>query len=147
MMRNIQALTYPARFKLDEENNVLVTFRDLPGATDGSNHKEAMAQAVDLLESSLAHLVHDEMDIPTPSPIRRNEILISPSAITAAQVALYMAMRREKVSAKQLAKRLGLRVAQVRGLIDLANYPPLQQIERALAAIGHRLTVTLEAAE
>ena len=147
MMRNIQALSYPARFKLDEDNNVLVTFRDLPGATDGSHYTEAKAQAIDLLESSLAHLVHDELDIPPPSAARRNEILVSPSAITAAQVALYMAMRREKVSARDLAKRLSLRVAEVRALIDLANYPPLEQIERALAAIGHRLTVALEAAE
>jgi hypothetical protein len=31
--------------------------------------------------------------------------------------------------------------------IDLAAYPPLPAIERALAALGQRLTLTVEAAE
>jgi antitoxin HicB len=147
MMRTIQAFAYPARFKLAEEGRYLVTFRDFPGATDGADFSEAMTEAIDFLESTLGHLVHYEMDIPSPSPARRNEILVSPSAVTAAQVALYSTMRAEKVSAKDLAKRLKLPVADVLRLIDLANYPPVEKIERALAALGHRLTVALEAAE
>src|SRR5437762_3295210 len=72
---------------------------------------------------------------------------VRPSAVTAAQVALYTAMRREKVSPKDLAKRLRVPIAEVRRLTDLANYPPLEAIERALAVLGHRLTVALDAAE
>ena len=147
MMRTIQAFAYPARFKLAEEGRYLVTFRDFPGATDGADFSEAMTEPIDFLESALGHLVHYEMDIPSPSPVRRNEILVSPSAVTAAQVALYSTMRAEKVSAKDLAKRLKLPVADVLRLIDLASYPPVEKIERALAALGHRLTVALEAAE
>ena len=56
-------------------------------------------------------------------------------------------MRQEKVAPKDLAKRLRVPVAEIRSLIDLANYPPLEAIERALAALGHRLTVALDAAE
>lgn len=144
----MHAFAYPARFAPDEDGRILVTFRDFPhGATDGADRPEAMHEAVDLLESMLAHYVHDGKDIPTPSAPRRNEIQISPSAVTAAQVALYTAMRQEKVTAKELAKRLRVPVAEVRRLTDLAKYPPLEAIERALAALGHRLTVTLDAAE
>ncbi len=142
------AFAYPARFAADEDGRILVTFRDFPhGATDGADRAKAMDEAVDFLESVLAHYVHDGKDIPTPSVPRRNEVQVSPSAVTAAQVALYSAMRHEKVTPKELAKRLRLPVADVRRLTDLANYPPLETIERALAALGHRLTVGLDAAE
>jgi antitoxin HicB len=106
-----------------------------------------MIQATDLLESLLAHHVHDGSDLPLPSKPRRNEVLISPSAVTSAQVALYTAMRHESASHKELAKRLRLPISEIRALTDLSNYPPLEKIERALAALGHRLTVALEAAE
>jgi hypothetical protein len=56
-------------------------------------------------------------------------------------------MRGEGVSPAELAQRLVLPVRVVRGLIDLSTYPPLETIERALAALGHRLTVVLDAAE
>ena len=144
----MHAIAYPARFAPDEDGRILVTFRDFPrGATDGADRAEAMDEAVDLLESMLAHYVHDGKDIPMPSAPRHNDIKISPSAVTAAQVALYTAMRQEKVTARELAKRLRVPVAEVRRLTDLAKYPPLEAIERALAALGHRLTVALEAAE
>jgi antitoxin HicB len=144
---NTHAFAYPARFKPDEDGHYLVTFRDFRGATDGADFSAAMTEAIDFLESALGHLVHYGMDIPSPSPARRSEILVSPSAVTAAQVALYSTMRAEKISAKDLAKRLKVPVADVLRLVDLANYPPVEKIERALAALGHRLTVALEAAE
>jgi antitoxin HicB len=144
----MHAFAYPARFTPDKDGHILVTFRDFPhGATDGADRDEAMAEAVDFLESSLTHYVHDGIDIPAPSNTRRKEILVSPSAVTAAQVALYTAMRREKVSSAELAKCLVLPVREVRRLVDLANYPPLETIERALATLGHRLTIALDAAE
>jgi len=144
----MHAFTYPARFAADEDGRILVTFRDFPHtATDGANRAEARDEAVDLLESILAEYVHHGKDIPPPSVTRRSEIQVSPSAITAAQVALYTAMRHEKVTPKELAKRLRVPIASVRRLTDLANYPPLEAIERALAALSHRLTVALDAAE
>lgn len=144
----MKLFAYPARLKSDEDDRILATFRDFPfAATDGANRAEAMIEAVDLLESVLAHFVHYGEDVPLPSAPRRNEVLVSPSVVTAAQVALYMAMRQEKISPGTLAKRIGLPVAEVRRLTDLANYPPLETIERALGALGHRLTVALDAAE
>jgi antitoxin HicB len=144
----MNAFAYPARFAAGDDGRILVTFRDFPdGATDGADRAQAMDEAVDFLESVLADYVHHGRDIPMPSSARRSEIPVSPSAVTAAQIALYSTMRREKVTAKELAKRLRITVAEVRRLTDLAEYPPLELIERALAALGHRLTVALDAAE
>jgi len=144
----MSSIAFRCRLQPEEDGGFVVTFPDLPfGVTQGETVAEALNEAADCLETILAVLVDEGRDIPEPSKIRRGEYLISPSAVTAAQVALYSAMRREKVSHKDLAKRLHMPVAEVRRLTDLANYPPLETIERALAALGHRLTVALDAAE
>jgi antitoxin HicB len=144
----MSSIAFRCRLQPEEGGGHVVTFPDLPfGATQGETVEEALAEAADCLETILAVLVDEGREIPEPSKIRRGEYLVSPSAVTAAQVALYTTMRREKISHKDLAKRLRVPVAEVRRLIDLANYPPLEAIERALAALGHRLTIALDAAE
>ena len=144
----MSSIAFRCRLQPDESGGYVATFPDLPfGVTQGETVAEALDEAADCLETILAVLVDEGRDIPEPTKIKRGEYLVSPSAVTAAQVALYSAMRREKVSHKELARRLRLPVAEVRRLTDLANYPPLEMIERALAALGHRLTVALDAAE
>ena len=144
----MSSIAFRCRLDPDEDGGYVVTFPDLPfGATQGETVAEALKEAADCLETILAVLVDEGRGIPKPSKIKRGEYLVSPSAVTAAQVALYSAMRRENVTPKELAKRLRIPVADMRRLTNLANYPPLETIERALAALGHRLTVALDAAE
>jgi antitoxin HicB len=144
----MSSIAFRCRLEPDEDGGYVATFPDLPfGATQGETVDETLKEAADCLETILAVLVEKGREIPQPSKLKRGEYLVSPSAVTAAQVALYSAMRCEKVAPKELAKRLRLPVAAVRRLTDLANYPPLETIERALAALGHRLTVALDAAE
>jgi len=144
----MSSIAFRCRLDPDEDGGYVATFPDLPfGATQGETIPEALNEAADCLETILAVLVDEGRDIPQPTKLKRGEYLVSPSAVTAAQVALYSAMRQERVTAKDLAKRLRVPVAEVRRLTDLAHYPPLEAIERALASLGHRLTVALDAAE
>jgi antitoxin HicB len=144
----MSSIAYRCRLEPDEDGGFVVTFPDLPfGATQGESVNDSLLEATDCLESILATLVSQGIEIPPPSPIQAGEHIVSPSAVTAAQVALYTAMRRSKVSAQDLAQRLGLPLEEVGTLTDLATYPPVERIELALAALGHRLTVALEAAE
>jgi antitoxin HicB len=144
----MSSIAFRCRLEPDEDGGYVATFPDLPfGTTQGETVDEALKEAADCLETILAVLVEKEREIPQPSKLKRGEYLVSPSAVTAAQVALYSAMRQENVAPRDLAKRLRVPVAEVRSLIDLANYPPLETIERALATLGHRLTVALDAAE
>ena len=89
--------------------------------TDGETVSEVLTEAADLLESILATLVDDGLDIPDPTKVEPGEHLVSPSAVTAAQVALYTAMRRENVSAEDLAKCLTIPVSDICGLTDLSS--------------------------
>ncbi len=144
----MSSIAFRCRLEPDQDGGYVVTFPDLPfGVTQGDTVSEALAEAADCLETILATVVEMERDIPEPSKLEAGDHLVSPSAVTAAQVALYTVMRREKVSHEDLAKNLGRPVAEVRRLTDLSNSPPLDEIERAHAALGHRLTVALEAAE
>jgi antitoxin HicB len=141
-------IAFRCRLEPDEDGGYVVTFPDLPfGVTQGDTVTEALAEAADCLETILATLVERGHAIPEEAMLQPGEYLVSPSAVTAAQVALYTAMRKENVSPKDLAKRLALPVAEVRRLTDLSKYPPLETIERALAVLGHRLTIALDAAE
>ena len=141
-------IAFRCRLEPDEDGGYVVTFPDLPfGVTQGDTVPEALAEAADCLETVLATLVERGHDIPEGAKLQPDEYLVSPSAVTAAQVALYTAMRKENVSPEDLAKRVSLPVGEVYLLTDLSKYPPLETIERALAALGHRLTIALDAAE
>jgi antitoxin HicB len=144
----MSSIAFRCRLEPDQDGGYVVTFPDLPfGVTQGDTVSEALAEASDCLETILATVVETGGEIPEPSQLESGEHLVSPSAVTAAQVALYTVMRRESVSHDVLAKQLGRPVDEVHGLTDLSTSPPLDEIERALAALGHRLTVALEAAE
>jgi antitoxin HicB len=144
----MSSITYRCHLEPDEGGGYVVTFPDLPfGVTQGDTVEEALAEAADCLETILASLVEDGHDIPGPSKLEAGDRLISPRAVTAAQVALYTAMRSGNVAPDALAERLGLPAAEMRRLLDLSTSPQLETIERALAALGHRLTVVLDAAE
>jgi antitoxin HicB len=144
----MSAIAFRCRLEPEEDGGFTVTFPDLPfGATQGATESEALAEAADCLETILAVLVDEGRDIPEPWKPAPGEHLVSPSAVTAAQVALYKTMRRQGVSADELARRLGMNASEIRNLTDLSSYPALETIERALAVLGHRLTVALDAAE
>ena len=61
--------------------------------------------------------------------------------LVAAKLALYGAMREQKVSAAELAHRLGVAEKVVPALLHLKRRTHLRQLERALAELGVRLEV------
>ncbi len=51
---NNENYTYPALFEYDEDNQIIVTFPDFPGAvTEGSDMKEAVANAQEVLAMTI----------------------------------------------------------------------------------------------
>jgi plasmid maintenance system antidote protein VapI len=72
---------------------------------------------------------------------RRRAPTIGPSHLVAAKLALYEAMRAQQITRTELARRLGLQENAVRRLLDLDHRSHIDQIDRALAALGKRLEV------
>ena len=61
---------------------------------------------------------------------------MTPTALSSAEITLYQAMRAEAIGEAALAKRLDVALPNVDRLLDLRPHSRLDEIERALPALG-----------
>ena len=126
----------------DEKGFYLITFPDVPEAgTDVRSRDEAISEAPDALAAALAGYVHARRRIPSPSPVRAGHMPVAVPPLVAAKLALYEAMRDQRVSNSELARRLGKTENTVRRLVDPDRSSRIEGIEAALAVLGRRLVV------
>jgi len=136
---------YPVSIKDDGAGNHLVTFRDIPfAATEGSTFEDAVEQARDCLETAIAAIIKDREEIPPPSRPKTGEYQIRVPAQTAAKTALYIAIQKSGLSNSELARRLNINEKEIRRMLDPWHQTKLPRIETALAALGCRLTISIE---
>jgi len=130
---------FPYQFEPDE-TGVLVQFIDVPEAhTAGATEADAGDDALDCLVAALGGYIKLGRAVPRPSPARHHAVTLPP--LVAAKLALYEAMRAQRITRTELARRLGLQENGVRRLLDLDHRSHIDQVDRALAALGKRLAV------
>jgi len=134
---------YPAIFEYDKsEKRYTVHFPDLPEAiTEGETLEEAFFNASEVLTLTLEGRIDEEMEIPMPSRTKGAK-LIAPNA--RAQAALLMRWAKGKHTTAEIARVLNTSWPAVARLEDPHHWPNLRQLERAAAAIGQRLVISLE---
>jgi antitoxin HicB len=133
---------YPVTLTADDNDTILVTFRDFPEAqTFGDDKEEALVRAVDALETVIDAYIRDRRDIPTPSAVTGASVTLP--SLVATKVQIYNAMRTQKVGKAELAKRLGAHLPQIDRLLDLKHGSKLDQLEAAAHALGAELEITL----
>lgn len=133
--------TYPAVVGPDD-GQFSVSFPDVPEAlTHGATREEARAHAVDALETALSIYIDDRRDLPVASKAKRGQVMVEASPVAQAKLALYEAMRAQQVGKAELARRLSCHMPQVDRLLDLGHVSKMEQLSRALAAVGKRLVV------
>ena len=140
---------YPCSIVRDEEEAratgreaYVVTFPDVYGANTGAwSWDEAVDMAKDCLEVALGMYVEAREDIPAPSPLADDHVLISVAPIVAAKLALYTAMREQNMTNVALATRLGLQENAVRRLLDPGHRSHITSVEKALDAVGRSLVL------
>ena len=141
-MRRFQ---YPATLTPEKEGGFMVRFADLPEAiTSGVDRQDSLFQGADCLEEAIAGRITDGLEIPRPSSPRRNQVLVTVPAPTAAKAALYLAMREARIKNTELARRLGCDEKEVRRMLDPRHPTKLPRIQQALEALGKRLVVSME---
>ncbi len=144
-MKRPSMLTYPVILERDGDS-ILVSFPDVPRAhTFGDSEADALDRAGDALETAFIAIMADRKAIPRASPARGRPTVSLPP-LSAAKVGLYAAMRRAGVTKAELARRLGWHAPQVDRLLDLRHASRLDQLDRALRAVGKRLVVDVRAA-
>lgn len=139
---------YPVELAPDDDGSIMVTFVDLPGATFGADEAEALANAVDLLETALTGYIADRQDIPAPSPTEGSRT-VSPTLLGELKLAVYAAMRAKGWRKADLARSMGLNPRQIDRLLDLRHASTVAQLAHALAVCGraaHIETKELQAA-
>ena len=133
------------RVTLERENGLVnVYFPDVPGVqTFGDDEQEALARAVDAVETMFMAMIQDREEIPRPRVPRRGEKTVTLPALTVAKLELYHAMRAAGVGKAELARRLNWHLPQIDRLLDLGHASRLDQLEQAFAALGKRLEVAV----
>lgn len=142
----MKTYAYPALFEpLEDVDGFVVTFPDIPEAiTEGASMREAREMAEDAL--GVALLTYLEHGRPLPSP-DSGTMLIAPDAAISAKIALIECFQASHLSQSELARRLGKDEKEVRRLLDPNHATKIGPIEMALAALGMKLLVAVEAAE
>jgi antitoxin HicB len=136
---------YPVDLSKDTNGTILAVVPDVQGChTFGDTGAEALARAVDALESALAHVIDRNLDLPPPSPARGRPVVV-PSVRATLKLHIYDAMRRRGVRKAELARRLKVKPFQVERLLDLMHNSTIDQLDAALRALGVRIK-TMEAA-
>ncbi len=130
-----------------EPTGVWLSCPDIPEMNaSGDNLPEAMAEALNGLESALSLYVEQRRKIPAPSPATDPALVLRIPALTVAKIMLWNSMLDEGVSRAELARRLGCTRQVVDRLVDFLHSSKIEQVERALGLLGRRLSLTLEAA-
>ncbi len=119
-----------------------VSFPDIQGAlTCGRDWKTAMIMAEDCLVVSLGACIDCQEELPTPSAWAKGQELMTVQPLIAAQLDLYSAMREQGVTTSDLARRLNLPEARVKKLLVLDYRSSINEVAKALDAVGCRLVV------
>lgn len=138
---------YPVSIEPDAKTgSFTVTFDHLPGATEGGTIEEALANAVDALETVLSGYVDKRLPLPKPARPKRGQMTVRLSALGMAKVALYEGMRAKGIGRAELGRRMGWHLAQVDRVLDLCHSSKMEMVEAALGTIGYRLIVEVDAA-
>ena len=135
---------YPCTLTPDEEEGegYVVTFPDVPEAiTGGKTRKDALVMAQDGLAVALGMYVKGREEVPVPSAVTPGQVLVAVPPIVAAKLALYSAMRSQRITNVALAARLGLSEGAVRRLVNPNHRSHISQVEKALQAVGRTLIV------
>ncbi|NGZ05721.1 MAG: type II toxin-antitoxin system HicB family antitoxin [Magnetococcales bacterium] len=135
---------YPVELEVAEEGGFIVTFPDVPPAiTQGEDEPDALIQAVDALETALDACIDSRMPIPVPSSANGRKT-VSPSPLSCAKLAIHQAMLERGIRKSDLARIMKCHLPQIDRLLDLKHASRFEQIEEALAALGKRISVSIQ---
>lgn len=138
---------YAIRFEEDTCPGLAVYCRDLPLLNSyGDDREHAISEAVDAIETTLSIFVDQRLSIPKASPPEAGEEVIHLPAVTIAKIVLWNEMMERDMRKADLCRLLGVHQAQGDRLVDFLHTSKMEQLENALAALGKRLVVSVEAA-
>lgn len=136
-------IRYPAIVEAQPDGSVLVQFVDLPDTfTEGRTEEEALFNAAEVLSAMLAWRLDESKEVPAPTQKVRGAHYIAPDAKT--QAAMLLRLARGERTLSELARALETSWPAAKRLEDPTHWPSLKTLDRAAAALGKRLVLSLE---
>ena len=136
-------IRYPATVEPQRDGTYLVQFIDLPDTfTEGHTKEEALFNAAEALSAMLAWRLAESKDVPAPSSKVKGAYYVAPDAKT--QAAMLLRLARGERTLSDLARALETSWPAAKRLEDPTHWPSLKTLDRAAAALGKRLVLTLE---
>jgi len=136
-------IRYPATVQAQQDGTFLVQFLDLPDTfTEGHTKEEALFNATEVLSAMLAWRLDEAQDVPAPSLKVKGAHYIAPDAKT--QAAMLLRLARGERTLSDLARALETSWPAAKRLEDPTHWPSLKTLDRAAAALGKRLVLSLE---
>ncbi len=134
---------YPYTFEPQENGHYLIQFIDFDEAfTEGATMEEAAFNASEVLTLVIEQRLADGQAIPLPSPDEGHSVAYPQASV---QAALLMRQAREAQgkTLADLARALQTSWPSAQRLEHAGSNPTLKQLERAAAALGKRLMISL----
>lgn len=133
--------SYPCRIVRDGDG-WSVRFPDIPEAVmSGRSYSEALDLAEEALVGALAGYVEARWALPTPGARAPGQDMVTVPPLVAAKLALYSVMHGQRITKVELARRLGVSDTTVHRIVDPEHRSHIDQVERALRAVGRTLVV------
>jgi len=135
---------YYAQIELDEYDEWDVAFPDVPEVvTGGKSKQEAFDNAREAL--GLALLGYIDRKLPLPKQNRRKGLTPVPVLThDALKLAVINAFQEARITKTEMGQRLGKQLPEIRRLLDPNHPTKIQSLERALAALGRNVFVSIE---
>lgn len=136
-------IRYPAKIEPQKPSGYFVQFVDFDEAfSEGDTLDEALFNAAEVLTLTLEGRLEEGLDVPPPSRDVRGARYVAPDAKT--QAAMLLRLARGERSLAELARALETSWPAAKRLEDPTHWPSLKTLDRAAAALGKRLVLTLE---
>ena len=136
-------IRYPATIESQKDGTFFVQFIDLPDTfSKGHTKEEALFNASEALSAMLAWRLDEARDVPAPSRKVRGAHYIAPDAKT--QAAMLLRLARGERTLSELARTLETSWPAAKRLENPTHWPSLKTLDKAAAALGKRLVLTLE---
>lgn len=137
---------FAIRFEQDA-TGVTVFCRDLPELNSfGDDVEHAIREAMDAIETTLSLYVDQRRAIPAASAPQEGEHVVHLPAVTVAKIVLWNELIARDMRKADLCRLLGIAQTQGDRLVDFLHTSKMEALEKALAALGKRIALSVEAA-
>lgn len=134
---------YPAILEPQEPSGYCVQFVDIPGAiTEGETIEECLFNAAEALTGVIESYIELGQNIPLPSENIEGAYYVAPDARV--QSALLIRWARGNRSLADIARALETSWPTAQRLENPRHWPSLKQLDKAAAALGKKLVISLE---